>query len=404
MKSMFVLLGLIIARISIIILIIIGKIALIFQGVAFEFNFTTNQTSWLTNEISWLICIAGGIPAGVGTLLLRKGNFITENLNVNGIYYLTPVLSVIWLIPFGLVQLEQWDYFIIGALIITATSVLIAIEGRTERKGYRGLIVSLWSIGVLTYFREEWIQWPWLAGKKPWEWGVESVDYYSIIVVSATIFILILSFRISRLVERTNKEEDQYLRMNVFVTRMMEISDDPKTVGKLKPLLKKLDQSSKASTIDTLRRQFNCLFKYLSNNNDKDFKKFAHELELDFRLFCKSKKRGRYLAENLVLYIFALVTIMVTMGTRPAVTYDWNALLIDMLAFLFSSGICFMTINLIDLRLYRESSTDEHEDEHNEDDRINQTAVQVISIILAIVVSISFVVLLYDKWMGVWFI
>ena len=397
MESIFVLSSLIMANATIIILVIIGKIGLISQGIAWNLTFTVNQTGWFTNEISWLICIAGGFVSGMGTWWLRKGNLITKTLDVNGIYYLTPFLSVIWLIPFGLAQLEQWDYFIIGALIITATSVLIAIEGRTDRKGFRGLIVSLWSVGVLTYFREEWIELPWLAGNTPWEWGVESVDYYSIIVVSATIFILILSFRISRLVERTNKEEDQYLRMDFLLTKMMEINKDPK-VEKLKELLDDLDQSSKASAVGDLKYKFDDLFRNL-NSRDKDFKKFANELELDVSLLCKSKERGRYLAENLVLYIFALVTIMVTMGTRPAVTSDWNALLIDMLAFLFSSGICFMTINLVDLRLYRERPTNERED-----DSINQTAVQVISIILAIVVSISFVVLLYDKWMGVWFI
>lgn len=399
LEMIFVFSGIIIANISVIMVIIVGKIVLIFLGVSWSLTFTANQTDWFTNEIAWLICIVGGFASGIGVWCFREGNLLTPTLDVNGINYLNPFLSVIWLIPFGMVQLEQWDYFIIGALIITATCILIAIEEKTNRKGFRGLIVSLWSVGVLTYFREEWIQWPWLADNTPWEWGVGSVDYYSIIVVSATIFILILSFRISRLVERTNKEEDQYLRMNVLVTWMMEIKDDP-TVDKLKPLLRNLDQSSKASSIGKLRDQFNCLFEDLRKNDNKDFKKFAHELELDVRLLCKSKERGRYLAENLVLYIFALVTIMVTMGTRPAVTSDWNALLIDMLAFLFSAGICFMTINLVDLRLYRERPTDEPE----RDDSINQTAVQVISIILAIVVSISFVVLLYDKWMGIWFI
>lgn len=402
-EPLFFLVGLIIANIFFIILVTMGKIILMSQGIAWSLTFTANQISWFSNETSWLICIAVGFVSGIGIWWLRKGGSLrTQTLNIVGIYYLlTPFLSVIWLIPFGMAQLEQWDYFIIGALIITATSTLIAIEGRTERKGFRGLIVSLWSVGVLTYFREEWIQWPWLADNTPWEWGVGSVDYYSIIVVSATIFILILSFRISRLVERTNKEEDQYLRMKILVTRMMEISKKPQTVGILTPLLEELDQSSKPSTIGNLRHQFNYLFKKLRNNNDdKDFKKFAHELELDVRLLCKSKERGRYLAENLVLYIFALVTIMVTMGTRPAVTFHWNALLIDILAFLFSAGICFMTINLVDLRLYRERPTDEPEG----DDSINRTAGQVIYIILALVVSISFVVLLYDKWMGIWFI
>ena len=67
-----------------------------------------------------------------------------------------------------------------------------------------------------------------------------------------------------------------------------------------------------------------------------------------------------------------------------------------------------MTINLIDLRAYREKSTMElmNTEERGEGDKdaINQRAIQVISIILAVVISVSFVVLLYDKWMGIWFL
>lgn len=99
---------------------------------------------------------------------------------------------------------------------------------------------------------------------------------------------------------------------------------------------------------------------------------------------------------------------MVTIGTRPVAISHWNALMIDVLAFLFSAAICFMTINLIDLRAYREKSTMElmNTEERGEGDKdaINQRAIQVISIILAVVISVSFVVLLYDKWMGIWFL
>ena len=469
----FVFLGIIITNFATLLLVIIGKIALMSQGVAWNLTFAADPTGLLVDEtgwlIRWLICIAGGFAFGIGIWGHRACNIKTKSLDVNGIYYLTPVLTVLWLIPFGLAQLERWDYFIIGTLIILATSIIIGVELEINRIGFRWLIVSLWSTGVLIYFREEWIQVPWLADGTAWEWGVESVDYYSLIVLSATIFILILSFRTSRLVERTTAEEDRYLKMKgslsqlysligetlkphiikgnpELMVREWQIEEDINDINKL---LDKLDKSD----IETInkRDQFFEIIKRIKNNYNQLRKNHEREIEpqnnseemsqkywdliSNFDLLARSKLRGRYFAENLVLYTFALVTIMVTIGTRPTVHSPWNALLIDILAFLFSSAICFMTINLIDLRLYRKKSTlklmklesvesDDKKDEDDDDsvhfkytkspqqgdkkddndDNINQKAVQVVSIILAIVMAISFVVLLYDKWMGVWFI
>ena len=422
-ESIWVLLALLIASISNIALIIIGKIFLVTQGNNWNIQFESNGITWLTNELGWIICIVGGFATALGRWSLRKGNFITNHLDINGIYYLNPVLSLVWLISLGLTQVERWDYFVIGALIIIATSILISIESVTSRQGFRWLIISLWSIGLLVYLREEWINWPWLADGSSWEWSIESVDYYSLIVLSATIFILILSFRTFRLIDRTNSEEDQYLQM-MHTLNTINLIDTHKfsirryLVNELKDRVDEMDQSNARNIGEILKRFHNNLTMiYLNitlseNLANSEIRKTLDKLKLTFELLCRSKQRGRYLAENLVLYIFSLVTIMVTIGTRPPASSNWNAFITDMLAFLFASAICFMTINLVDLRLYRERPTGKlikyesipREGSKKSDDDINQTAVQVISIILAIVVSLSFIVLLYDKWMGIWFI
>lgn len=432
LKKYFMLLCLTIAGISTIIVTVLGSIFWILQGNMWNLSFASNSIDLFTNQIvitntvAWVICIAGGFADAIGRWSFRLGNLYTNTLDINGIYYLAPVLSLVWLFPFGLIQLQRLDYFIVGALIIFATSILISIEDRTGRHGFRGLIVSLWITGLLIYFREQWIQWPWLADNTPWEWNIESVDYYSLIVLSATIFILILSFRLNRLIERTSKEEDQYWRMRRIIKdldydRKSPLRPkDPLAYLLLKyPLLNYLDQLDqfKTKTIGKTLIKFKNIIQYRRDTINKpgmDFDKLSDledklsDLELEFDLLYRSKQRGRYPAENLVLYIFALVTIMVTIGTRPTAIATWNALLIDILAFLFSSAICFMTINLIDLKAYREKSTADliktEEGQERDNEAINQKAVQIISIILVVVISISFVVLLYDKWMGIWFL
>lgn len=424
-ERIFILLSVQIGGLSTIILIILGNVFWAFRGNVWNLSFAPSSIQIFTNEIvisttvAWVICIAGGFVDAIGIWNFREGNRDTPTLDVNGIYYLAPVLSLVWLFPFGLVQLQRWDYFVIGALIIMATSILIAIESETERRGFRGLIVSLWSTGLLIYFREKWIKWPWLADGTPWEWSLEAVDYYSLIVLSATIFILILSFRHNRLVERINREQDQYLRMEHMIKELnynykrsaLPIGPLTKYLLFKDPLVKSLDQLDQfdTKTIGKARTNFQKEIQYRRENSNKrtDIDKL-YNLEVEFELLYQSKQRGRYLAENLVLYIFALVTIMVTIGTRPVAASAWNALMIDILAFLFSAAICFMTINLIDLRAYREMPTAKlrstEETGKGDKEAINQKAVQVISIIIAAVISLSFVVLLYDKWMGIWFL
>lgn len=406
-EKIFNLLCLTIGNIFGISLTILGSIFWIFQGNNLDLSFASHSIEMLfekgfliTNTVAWFICISGGCINAIGRWNFRGSNIETDTLDINGIYYLTPVLSLVWLLPFGLIQIQRWDYFIIGALIILATSMLISIEFKTRRLGFRWLIVSLWSTGLLVYFREKWIQWPWLADDTPWEWGLEAVDYYSLIVLSATIFILILSFRTTRLIERINKEGEQYTRMKHIIKNLhgykeAYIKDDP-----LVTFLNELDQFNTKTIGKTLENFQKEIKERRTLKHGTPQHAEISKLELEFDLLHQSKRRGRYLAENLVLYIFALVTIMVTIGTRPATTSHWNALMIDALAFLFSSAICFMTTNLIDLRLYREQPTAEL----TQADARNQKAEQVIAIILATVISVSFVVLLYDKWMGIWFL
>lgn len=427
----FILLGAFIGGVFTIILIVLGSIIWIFLGNSLNLSFAPHSIEIFANDlaisttVSWVICIVGGIVSAIGVWNFFKSIHMRYT-PIRGILYLAPVLSLVWLFPFGLIQLQRRDYFIIGALIILATTILISIEDFTGRFGFRWLIVSLWSTGLLIYFREKWIQWPWLASNAPWEWDIESVDYYSLIVLSATIFILVLSFRTNRLVERTNKEEDQYLRMRNIIKNLSphrkkslnDFSDDKKSLNEEVDKLDRFDTNTDSEIRNRFVNKIIAIRKQILLEEHEDIKqlhdldlediKQLHDLELEFELLYRSKQRGRYLAENLVLYIFALVTIMVTIGTRPATTSPWNALLIDILAFLFSAAICFTTINLIDLRAYREKSTAELIQTEEKGERveyaINQKAMQIIAIILAAVISLSFVVLLYDKWMGIWFL
>lgn len=503
-SMIFGLVGIIIGLILSLILITLGSVFWIFQGNTLDLSFASSSIDLftnkivITNRIAWIICIIGGFITAIGVWSFSYYEWTYSKITVGWnegirvdlwdilntpsgramgapdedqrqvhsyrlfIYCLTPVLSLVWLFPFGLVQLQRRDYLLLGTLIILATSILIPLTISTfheeTRTMLKWLIISLCSIGILIYFREEWIQWPWLADDTPWEWSIGSVDYYSLIVLTATMFILILSFRYNRLVARTNSEEDQFHRINTIIDKLSISLCNTANVNYLRNtsiIRSDLPDPSKypiTSNLALLREELNRLDKNdlsyshyykrlisnlqnsirmkasnettsayvsreklitegvgkekLSDLEIKDLERLS-DLKLEFDLLFRSKQRGKYVAENLVLYIFSLITVFITISTRPAITSNWNAFIIDLLAFLFSAAVCFMTMNLADLKLYREKSTAAIEgSEHDSNDTRGWLLrpVQVISIILTAIISISFVVLLYDKWMGIWFL
>lgn len=522
-SMIFGLLSIVIGLILSLILITLGSIFWIFQGNTLDLSFASNSIDLFTNKIvitntiAWIICIIGGFVTAIGVWSFCYYEWTYSKITVNWnerigeihvdlrdpdirlkqsdigvmdsphqhsyrlfIYCLTPVLSLVWLFPFGLV-LQRRDYLLLGTLIILATSILIPLTAHTfhieTRTMLKWLIISLFSIGILIYFREEWIQWPWLADDTPWEWSIGSVDYYSLIVLTATMFILILSFRYNRLVARTNSEEDQFYRIDTIINKLSislcntanvnylrghlreyyvlnniklgrenyHLTPDQEAslqlpittcLGLLRIILRRLDKNSffgspnqiywrivalrdsillKASAESTKTS----ITIYLSREEQidsgdgkgkltdleiKDLERLS-DLNLEFNLLYRSKQRGKYVAENLVLYIFSLITVFITISTRPTVTSHWNAFIIDLLAFLFSAAVWFMTMNLTDLELYREKSTQSITEAELDDERVwLLPPVPVISIILTAIISISFVVLLYDKWMGIWFL
>ena len=513
----FGLLGIVIGLILSLILITLGGVFWIFQGNTLDLSFASNSIDLFTNKIvitntiARIISIIGGFITAIEmwnfsysgfTQIVSRSFYLPDQVFKDSrrpadsteknaaynyrlfIYCLTPVLSLVWLFLFSLVQLQSRDYLLLGTLIILATSILIPLTVSTfynePRTMLKWLIISLCSIGILIYFREKWIQWPWLADDTPWEWSIGSVDYYSLIVLTATIFILILSFRYNRLVARTNSEEDQYHRiltmidklsislcntakanlldeirfMNVYYGRSPEVVEGPPIEGPpittyltlLKQELYKIDKnqltqsdyemliadlqssirwkaSKEINRINIIERAAKWSWREswaldasqeiliaeglgkekLSDLEIKDLEKLS-DLKLEFDLLYRSKQRGKYVAENLVLCIFSLITVFITISTRPAVISHWNALIIDLIAFLFSTAVWFMTMNLADLKLYREKPTRTLKRAESYNRGWLGRSVQVISIILAVVISISFVVLLYDKWMGIWFL
>ena len=65
----------------------------------------------------------GVLLQGVGNFLFRKANLVTDNLGVNGLGYLTPVLSLGALALFGLVGVASPGYLVAGTVVIVGANL-----------------------------------------------------------------------------------------------------------------------------------------------------------------------------------------------------------------------------------------------------------------------------------------
>ena len=216
-------------------LIAYGVSSVIAISVSLIIGIARGETTSLNAQ---LIAILGGILTyAPATIAWRLGNLRSSNLGINVMIYWTPVVSLFWLylLSIGIVwqvqslfkfSILRADYLVIGSLFIVVANLLINFEAEI-RLGLKALIVALLLFGTAVYFREEFVT---FLGIAEWHW--EGDDYFEAIALAATVFTLILAFRVARLVTRTNNEEariyslfrkmEALVRHNVINTGVLE--------------------------------------------------------------------------------------------------------------------------------------------------------------------------------------
>ena len=147
--------------------------------------------------------IVGVLLQASAAILQRKANLSTRNLGVNALGYAIPILSLIWLWIFSEINVLRPDYLIIGAAAIVTANLLINFD--TEiRWEFKALILALGTYGAAVYLRHEIFE---DLGIADWSWT--GSGYFESIPLAATVFTLLLAFRMARLVSRTSKDDKQ---------------------------------------------------------------------------------------------------------------------------------------------------------------------------------------------------
>lgn len=348
---------------------------------------------------AWLFMILGGAITTFAPIAFRKASVLTENLGVMVIQYFQPILSLAlialfpalaWL-PIVETNLARIDYFVLGTAAIVAISILINCKVERNAK-FPWLVISLWICGLIVLLRDTYLKSSRLGDQ--WLWDLNNGEYYAIVALSAMIFILILEFHTSRLAERITNEE--HLAISLY-----KINKDKEFRKSIKEIDKELDVEK---VIEAYERASAILEAPIENLNNFEQNRVQGELDM----LVHSKTKGRDFSERIVLVFFGIITIIITLSTRPAVmvngTPNLTGFLIDLFAILFSSAIVFMTITLFDLRRERRESTFSYLEDSERDGKLTLNLRWGIglSIGLSIAMIGVFAFLLWVKWIGIW--
>lgn len=287
--------------------------------------------------VIWIVIV--GIVGSLGNIAFRYANLQTKNLGVNTMQCLRPVLSLVWLGSFATVTVYRTDFLWIGATAVIAVNALINFRSE-ERTGFKWLILSLLGFGFIVYMRDE------LSTYIPgYGWIPAFGDYYGLLGVGATVFVLILWFRTSRLNLRTIGEDQQTYAL------WRQLGGLPADEGNRMTMLNHIRTIDTTNDITRLTEAYEYVSHQIATAGLARSETARLQANLD--TLVNSRQRGRNMAELIVVVGLALVVAGMAVFARTEAQV-WPTLLNDVLSMLLASVVTFMTIRLFDQRSERD--------------------------------------------------
>ena len=361
---------------------IIGKIV---SGVGFVI------LSVLFGERIGAIGIVGVLSAsayglfglGIASILLRVANIKTTNLSVNVLGYATPAVSLIWLAFASLINVPHVDWLIIGVAAIIAANLLLNFKVEI-RAAYKALIIALWVCGTSVYLHT----------------SFPLPDYVEIVGVIATLFILILAFRVDRLVRRTTEEESNEFFLFRRLTALVEsgsINDD--APNQLREIGKHVKPSALRDAYGKLMQYFVEARKH-HPEGDHDM---LSELESRVDTLAHSKQQGANFGELTALGFMGFIMVSALLLFKPVELSGWEGLFVETSSFLLATAIVFLFANIFDLQHDRTNAilTKEKGKKYYSvafDDAGDRGSERWISITVCIAITTAYIWLFLGKW------
>ncbi len=341
-----------------------------------------------TKELTAWALFSGVLIASAGTIALRRANFLTRNLGINAIWYSMPILALIWLWLFSSIEIARADLFIIGSAAIITANLLLNFKADI-RLGYKSLVLALWGCGAIVYLRGS--EWQW-SGK----------EYFDLLMVSATVFAIILSFRVTRFVNRTSDEENRMMhifrRLNLLAMRS---KIDPLAVRAMLRVDAPKNSADLKSSYAEVKKHIAAA---LANAKDTDEERLIADAEADLDALAHSKQQGSNFGELVALFVFAALTVFLALFLRPT-AIGYGGFVVESFSALLAAVVIFLFFNILDLHRDRgEAILEKMPDSDGYGvafrDAHSRRFEQWVSVILCIAIAAAYGFLLWDKWLG----
>ena len=324
--------------------------------------------------------VGGGFfITSIGTVALRVANLTTRDLGVNSLAFATPLIALVWLWSLSIVDVSHLDYLTIGAMGIVASNLLINAKA-DRRLAYSALVVSLWAFGTFVYFHDGY------TTDVPLELPV-------------TVFILVLSFRVDRLVRRTSQEEawvfEAFRRLELLAEKR-QISDN-----EWRELLLKVDKHEKLQELTTA---YGKLAKYLATqmkraSEPKGAKDEIAGIRHLVDNIAHSRQQGAHFGEIVAIALTgALIVTGLMLFNGEREIYG------EIISFVLSAVVVFLFFNILDLQKDRRGRIlkhggREHDGEYVvkfDDKAMSRKVQQWISVVTSAVIVLVF------AWLFTW--
>ena len=295
----------------------------------------------------WLAGFLGGVLIyALGSMSWRISNLTTANLGANALGYGAPVAALVLLWGFSQVEVSRPGLLVIGAVAVISANLLINFEAEV-RWGFKTLLLALGTCGAVVYMREGFFG---LLNVEAWQW--KSGGYFESITLSATVFTLLLAFRVTRLVTRTSEEDNRtfvvYRNLDLLARRGV-VSDE--VCGHIL----EIDRSSDLREIqESYLRARECIAEAIPTVLNEADVQLLGQAESNLDALVRSKQVDIHLGEMFALVIFAAVTVSLALFSLPPGVDGWTRLMADVFAMVVSSVVIFLLVHIQDLQRERD--------------------------------------------------
>ena len=352
-------------------------------GIFLVISWFVGESIYLIGSIGVGIAIGFGVVNGAGGIFWRIANLKTTNLAINALGYITPVITLVWLAIANLIKVPHIDWLMIGVAAIITANLLLSAKVDV-RSAYKALIIALWVCGTVIYLHD----------------GFGLSGYAENVGMVATVFILILAFRLDRLVRRTADEErDEFL----LFRRLSTLADQDVIDEDAPNQLRKIDKHTKPSDLQRAYAKLHEYFVDARENCKGDDRVRLDELQALSDTVAHSKQQGDNFGELTALGFLGFIMVGALLFFKPHELIGWEGLFVETTAFLLATTIIFLFFSIFDLQHDRTNAIfqeTKYYDSHSVafDDASNRSGERWVSIAVCIAIIATYIWLFMGKW------